>query len=76
MNLDPKYSDNGDGLKKGDIVFIKFEVLETPSPVGDCKLRFLPRNGKDEYAAKSINAVFIKRPAARLAQRFVNWLCK
>lgn len=75
MNLD-KYEDRGKDLKKGDIVFIKFEVIEEPTAAGDCKLRYYARNGKDEYAARSTNAVFIKRPNSRLLKRIVNWLLK
>lgn len=54
--------DNGYDLNVGDIVFIKFEVIGPPTSYGDVRLRLFPRNGKDEYAADRINAVFVKRP--------------
>lgn len=72
MELD-RYTDRGGDIRKGDFVFIKFEVLEDPKPTGDCRLRYCARNGKDEYAASSVNAVFIKRPTSALMKRLLNW---
>ena len=55
--------DEGYDLNVGDTVFIKFGVVEPPDRCGDVKLQFFPRNGKDEYGARRINSVFIKRPS-------------
>lgn len=62
MRLDTRAGiDEGYDLNVGDIVFIKFEVIGPPSDYGDVKLRYFPRNRKDEYGARKVNAVFIKR---------------
>jgi hypothetical protein len=64
--------DNGKDLQKGDIVFIKFEVMENPTACGDVRLRYFARNGFSEYAASSINAIFIKRPQTRFVKNLLN----
>lgn len=64
--------DEGFDLNVGDIVFIKLEVIGPPSAYGDTKLRYLARNGKDEYAADSVNSVFIKRPGSRWTKKLLN----
>jgi hypothetical protein len=70
MNL--THTDDATDLQKGDIVFIKFEVLEPPTNLGDVRLRYYARRGADEYAAKSVNSIFIKRPKSRLLKRIIN----
>jgi len=64
--------DNGSDLRVGDIVFIKFIVLELPTAIGDVKLQYLPRNGKDEYAGSTIASVFVKRPSAVWVKNLLN----
>ena len=53
--------DDGKDLKPGDIVWVQGEVLTCPSVVGDVKVMFFPRPGFDEFAAPSINAIFLRR---------------
>lgn len=75
MKLDSKMGiDEGFDLNVGDIVFIKYQVIEPPTAWGDIKIRLFPRNGKDEYAASRVNAVFIKRPGPRWLKRIFNFL--
>lgn len=75
MKLDTRLGiDEGYDLNVGDVVFIKYQVIEPPTRYGDVKLRLFPRNGKDEYAAKKVNAVFIKRPGQRWAKRMLNFI--
>jgi len=60
MRLDGM-GDNGSDLRIGDIVWIKGQIAEEPSLVGDVKVRFFARPGFDEYARPSINAIFLRR---------------
>jgi hypothetical protein len=64
--------DDGTDLSVGDVVFIKYKVIEEPTAAGDVKLQYLPRNGQSEYAARSVNAVFVKRPGQRWLKRLLN----
>jgi len=64
--------DSGDDIRVGDIVFIKYKVLDVSQP-DNPKLQFLPRNGKDEYAAKNIASIFLKRPKSRFIKRLLRF---
>ena len=66
--------DEGYDINVGDIIFIKYEVIEPPTKYGDVKLKLFPRNGKDEYAASRINAVFLKRPGYRWLKNILNFI--
>ena len=68
-----KNNDYGEDIRINDIVYIKFKVLEKFQS-GDVKLQYLPRRGKDEYAARRINAIFIKRPKSKILKWLVNKL--
>lgn len=74
MRLD-NCEDSASDLAVGDIVFIKLRVLEPPTKTNDVKLQYLPRTGKNEYAANSVNSIFIKRPRSKLLQMLINKLC-
>lgn len=67
--------DAGQDLKVGDIVFIKFIVASKPTPVGDVRLQYIARNGRDEYASRSVNSIFLKRPSSRLMKWIVKVFC-
>ena len=75
MKLDT-YVDEGYDLNVGDIVFIKFEVIKPPTASGDTELRYFARNGKNEYAARRVNAIFIKRPSKRWVKRIWNYVAR
>ena len=68
-----KDNDYGEDISINDIVYIKLKVLEK-FPNGDIKLQYLPRRGKYEYAAKRVNAIFIKRPKLKILKWLVNKL--
>lgn len=75
MRLDTQLGiDEGYDINVGDIVFIKFEVIEPPTRYGDIKLKYFPRRGQDEYAARKVNAVFIKRFGPRWLKRIWNFV--
>lgn len=76
MRLADKGIDEGYDINVGDIVLIKYEVIEPPTKYGDVKMRLFPRNGNDEYAASRINAVFIKRPKSRWLKRFFKFILR
>jgi hypothetical protein len=68
--------DYGEDIHRGDIVLIKLMVLEEPTPSGGVRLQFLARNGKKEYGAERIAAVFIKRPSNRLIKAIWNFISR
>jgi hypothetical protein len=76
MNLQNSDAIRGKDLQPGDVVFIKFEVLEPATAHGDVKLRYYARDGHNEYAAKSVNSIFIKRSRFKLIRKLVNYLFK
>jgi len=68
-----KTEDDGTGLYIGQTVLIECTVLSI-SDFGDAKLQFMARPNHQEYAATSVNAIFIQRPRFKWALRLLRWL--
>ncbi len=68
--------DDGRDLQVGDVVWAKFTVVSV-SAIGDARCTYHPRPGFDEYAASSINAIFLWRQSDMgLLRRLWRWLTR
>lgn len=58
-------------LRRDDIVWVKFVVVEPPTKLGDVFLQLLPRPGVDEYARHRINDAFLRPDWLNGTKRFI-----